>query len=297
MNARMLWLGCAQSLLALSLAGCCCCERAAPRANCGRAVGHAHAGKHHHAGRCAKAGGCGRIAPELAAHRPLFQFEQVCPHGFPPYNPAPLGYATGLPQVVETSVSRHVEIERPVVEPPPRQAPAELPSVVDQNAKRLPAEDAGDATAVEKVPAAKPDDAPTKTPTAKAPNAKPRATLAQPNHAPRTTEPETSSDANAEDAPSPDAAKQPVSIPAPPAEEAQDDLPANPLRGGAGEKDAAAPAKEAQGDAPSPNPSDATDAADATEASGDQPDGGEGDEWPDAPLPKNDLPPFSGPVR
>lgn len=296
MNARMLWLGCAQCLLALSLAGCCCCERAAPRASCGRTVGHTHAVKHHHAGRCGRAGGCGRAAPGLAAHRPLFQFEQVCPYGFPPYNPAPLGYATGLAQVVETSVSRHVEIERSAVEPSPRQAPAQLPTAVDQNAKRLPTEDADDAPLTRKDNERKPGDAPTKAPTPKAPNAKPRATLAQPNHAPRTTEPETSSDANAEDAPSPDAAKQPVSIPAPPAEEAQDDLPANPLRGGAGEKDAAAPAKEAQGDAPSPNPSDATDAADTTEASGEKPDGGE-DEWPDAPLPKNDLPPFSGPVR
>lgn len=296
MNVRMLWLGCAQSLLALSLAGCCCCESAVPRANCGRAA------KHHPAGHCGSAQGCGRAAPKLV-QRPLFKFEQVCPHGFPPYNPAPFGYATGLPHVVEASISRHVEFGPSTSQAGPRQTPAELPSVVDQNAKRLPAEDATDAPHADPS-ATKPD---VKTPDVKSP-----AALAQPNHAPRTTEPPPSADASAEDAPSPDSEKQPVSVPAP-ADKPRDDLPSNPLRGGeknAPEAEAPTPGTDAKAPASEPQPTPAEEHPDAPapkssndgddddkEPADSQPNDGSEEEWPDAPLPKNDLPPLAGPVR
>lgn len=308
MKARMFWLGCAQSLLPLFLAGCCCYEPVAPRSNCGRTTAWGNGGKCAKNGDCGHAGACGRDGRYLSSHRPLLKIDSPCPYGFPPYVPAPLGYMIGDPRIAMTSVQRHVEFDSAVV----RQAPAELPSAADQNAKTLPS---GDAT--EKTPKAAPVPTPVKaepkttaettpkstTPETNTPEAaNPPAAIAQPRIAPRSTEPDASTkvDGDLEDAPSPDAVKEPVSIPNPPANATQsDDLPENPLTNNNAESAETQPVVKAPAEAkPAEKPSVIPDAP-APKGDDDNHDGdGEAsaEEWPDAPLPENDLPPLAEPV-
>jgi hypothetical protein len=263
MNVRMLWLGCAQSLFALTLAGCCC-EQAPHR------------------------GGCGR----LAGHRPLLHFEQVCPYGFPPYNSAPLGYANGFLNTVEVSSTRHVLMAPSIAQPSPTKAPATLPPVADENVKPLPADAAEQTPIAKDPPKVAPQQTPiivpkVETPVVETPDVKTPNAIVQPRHAPRTTEPELKVDANLEEAPSPNTTEQPVSVPTPDANTGDDDLPENPLEQNVAPPPAVEPTVP---DAPAPK-SDATedDEGDATEDA-------DGDVWPDAPLPKNDLPPLAGPI-
>jgi hypothetical protein len=279
MNVRIFWLGCAQSLLALSLAGCCC-EPVAPRSGCGPIVKGRHAGSCGHAGNCGQAG-CGR----LSAHRPLFHFEQVCPYGFPPYNPAPLGYASGFSNAIEVSASRHVLIAPSAAQPSPTKVPAPLPSAVDENAKRLPADNADPVPVAKDPPKATPQETPVAVPEE---NANTPHAIVQPRHAPRKTEPNVTVDPNLEEAPLPTTTEQPVSVPVPDANSGDDNLPQNPLEKQEATK---APATEAPKVEPTPK-ADTTDDADE-KGDGESTD----DEWPDAPLPKNDLPPLAGPVR
>ena len=299
MKARMFWLGCAQSLLPLFLAGCCCCEPVAPRANCGRTAAHGHGGWCAKDGECGHAGACGRDGRYLSSHRPLLKLESPCPYGFPPYVPAPLGYMIGDPRFAMASSPRHVEFDSAVV----RQAPAPLPSAADQNAKSLPRDQT--TNTVPSVPNAtdKPPKAPTVPtpvnvePKTTTPEVSPPAAIAQPRIAPRSTEPDASTkvEGNLEDAPSPDAVKQPVSVPTPPADEPQsDDLPENPLSNGNAQTQPVVktpaetkPAEKAPilPDAPAPKGESDDDDADSNS-----------EEWPDAPLPENDLPPLAEPV-
>src|SRR5690606_3857423 len=97
-------------------------------------------------GDCGHAGACGRDGRYLSLHRPLLKIDSPCPYGFPPYVPAPLGYMIGDPRFAMTSTPRHVEFDSAVV----RQAPAQLPSAADQNAKTLPRDET--ANAVPSVP-------------------------------------------------------------------------------------------------------------------------------------------------
>jgi hypothetical protein len=286
MNVRMLWLNCAQGLLALSLAGCCC-EPVAQRGSCGGVVNG------HHAARCGQSGNCGHAGcGRLAGHRPLFHFEQVCPYGFPPYNPAPNGYASGFANVVEVSSSRHVLMVPSVAQPTPTRAPAQLPSAVDENAKRLPADTAVETPVAKDPPKSTPPQTPVVVPQVETPKVETPNAIVQPRHAPRTTEPEVKVDENFEEAPSPNTTEQPVSVPTPDANTGEDDLPENPIQQNVAPPPAVEPtaAEPTVPDAPAPK-SDSTD-----DDEGDATKDSDGDVWPDAPLPKNDLPPLAGPI-
>jgi hypothetical protein len=300
MKARMFWLGCAQSLLPLFLTGCCCSEPVGPRAGCGRTTAWGNGGGCAKSGDCGHAGACGRDGRYLSSHRPLLKIESPCPHGFPPYVPAPLGYMIGDAHFAMTSVQRHVEFDSTVV----RQAPAPLPSAADQNAKTLPSDDAPAKSPVKVEPKTTADaPANTTTPETKSPQVKnPPTAIAQPKIAPRSTEPDASAkvDDDLEDAPSPDAVKQPVSVPKPPADETQsNDLPENPLSDKNDTSDETQPvAKTPVEEKPAEKPTVVPDApAPKGESDGDDDNDGESsEEWPDAPLPDNDLPSLPEPV-
>jgi hypothetical protein len=297
MKARMFWLGCAQSLLPLFLAGCCCSEPVGPRASCGRTTAWSNGGACAKSGDCGHAGAYGRDGRYLSSHRPLLKFESPCPYGFPPYVPAPLGYMIGDPRFAMASTPRHVEFDSAVV----KQVPAPLPSAADQNAKTLPSDDATVKTPAKVEPKTTAEATPkTTTPETKSPEVKnPPTAIAQPRIAPRSTEPDASAkpNGNLEDAPSPDTVKQPVSVPNPPADQTQSgDLPENPLSSGNTDSDATQPVAKAPVETkPAEKP---TVVPDAPSPKGEESDDSEtsSEEWPDAPLPENDLPPLPEPV-
>jgi hypothetical protein len=278
MNARMLWSLCALGLIPLA-AGCCCCDAGPRRHVCGNGP---HNGCRPHAAPLAK--GRLHVKDRVAG------LGGACMYGFPPYVPAPLGYMPPGESFTLASTSRHVEIHS-VIERP--RAPEKLPTVADESAKPLKPEPTPKGAANDTAEDATPSE--------------PKAgTVAQPSLAPRTTSPKPSNDDDRPDAPLPDAAKQPVSVPAPDADGGRDDaLPANPLLkdGGPAANEGPRPqpantkdADENDGEgAPLPKSDRGGEGTTGDDASDDDAsdDDASDDVWPDAPLPKNDLPPLA----
>ncbi len=296
MNARMLSSLCALGLIPLVVG--CCCDLAPHRQACGDGCrpGVARLAKGHVGGFGGGAGG-------------------GCRNGFPPYVPAPLGFMLqGEQHFTLTSISRHVdtdseidsEIDSSIVVP---HAPAKLPPVAEENARPI-----GPDASVD----AKPDDdAGSDAGSDDAGSSGNRVTpksdgVTQPSHAPRATTPELTDGDNLEDAPSPGSSRQPVSVPADsPDADVSPSVPDNVLRdGGDSTSGDSTSGDSASGDSASEDKADAKladdhaltedapepktrgdggdDRGDGSDA-GDKNDDNEGD-WPEAPLPKNDLP-------
>lgn len=289
MNARMLRSLCALSLIPL-VAGCCC--QPAPR---------------RHVCRDGSAKVCRPHAAPLASGRlhvkdRLAGLGGACLYGFPPYVPVPPGYMLSGEQFSLASTSRHVEIHS-VIERP--QAPRELPGVADETAKPLAPDDTPRPAPKNALPPkSAATDEKTTPPAADAPPKAPKSdAVAQPSLAPRTTAPKPSDDKDKVDAPSPDEPTQPVSVPPPATDaDADDALPNNPLHEDASTATESATTGNADGQPAETSSGDVQDAPEPKsdsaksppEESADEPSPSADDEaWPDAPLPKNDLPPLA----